>query len=366
MKAKSLYLAVFMLGLISWSCNNKDGLNTSSNTQILKASLTSGVQNLTTAMNKISTSAGYQVLAGPADLTTKSMSLSPLDTVTHSILLADIAGVYDYKANTITKMHHSILRFFTKTAENPLMIVRLPEEKVKASRSLLHYSPADTLLTNNYVVTLSDYQYNFKYFNGYDYKMASAIKVKDVDAGVLKIQSSNSKTSGYNFASEFDFPNGFKTVTQYTSGDTATSVYAIMDGTKTLYEEKYTAIRTSLNSRHREKSFSLTIGNVLIERKLGEGQSSLDSAKVYVSGVLQLKSKVEIIDNTTTDPVDNSVTSKKRELKITFDDGTSSTFTELAGAVITDISSLFASMRQGYFATSIIDWIAWDVYTHKL
>ncbi len=91
---------------------------------------------------------------------------------------------------------------------------------------------------------------------------------------------------------------------------------------------------------------------------------SLDSAKVYVGGVLQVKSKVEIVDKTTA-TTDNSVTLMKRELKITFDDGTSATFTELAGKAITDISTLFAAMRQGSFATSIIDWIAWDIYTNK-
>jgi len=365
MKTKSLYLAVLMLGLLSWSCSNKDGLNTSLNTESLKTSINNGVQELTTAMNAISSSAGYQVLTGPADLTTKSAVLSPFDTITHSIFLADIAGVYDYKAKLIAKGPGSIMRFFNKTAENAQMIVRLPEEKVKASKSLLRYSPADTLLTNNYVVTLSEYQYNFNWFVSYDYKMASSIKIKDVEAGLLKIQSSNSKANGYHFTSEFVFPNGYITKCKYTSGDTATSVYAISNGAKTLYEEKYTAIKNSSDMRHRETEFSLTIGNVLIVRKLNPGQASLDSAKVYVAGVLQLKSKVELVDKTT-DTTDKCISNKKRELKITFDDGTTSTFTELAGTVVTDISTLFASMRQVYFATGIIDWIAWDVYTKKI
>jgi len=364
MKAKNLYWAVFMIGLISWSCNNKEGLNLSSDSGSLKSSLTNSVQELKTAMNTISTSAGYQVLAGPADLTTKNALITPLDTIKHSILMADIAGVYDYKVNTVIRWPNPLIRFFSKTAENSQMIVRLPEEKIKASRSLLRYVPGDSLLSNNYVITLSEYQYNFNWFVSYDYKMASAIKIKDVDAGTLKIQSSSSKANGYHFASEFVFPNGFVTKCQYSSGDTAISVYAITAGTKTLYEERYTAIKTSAEPRLSEKSFSLTIGNVLIERKSVMGSAGLDSAKVYVGGVLQLNSKVEIVDKTT-DSADKCITNKKRELKITFDDGTSATFTELAGTVITDISTLFASMRQVYFATGIIDWIAWDVYTKK-
>jgi hypothetical protein len=365
MKTKSLYLAVLMIGFLSWNCGNKNELSTSSGSVSLKTSITSGVQELTTAMSAITSSVGYQVLAGPTDIaTTKSNTISPLDTITHSLFLSDIAGVYDYKANTVTRGSKSILRFFSKTAEDSQMIVRLPEAKVKSSKTLLQYTPSDTLLTNNYVVTLSEYQYDFNWYVSYKYNMASSIKISDVDAGVLTIQSSNDITDGYHFASEFVFPNGYITKCQYSSGDTATSVYAITDGTKTLYEEKYTAIKSSTESKHRETSFSLTIGNVLITRDLVKGKSSLDSAKVYVSGVLQLNSKVELVDKTT-DTTDNCVSNEKRELKITFDDGTTSTFTELAGTVITDISSLFTSMRQVYFATSIVDWIAWDVYINK-
>jgi len=362
MKTKSLYLVVVLLGIISWSCNKS--LNTSSGSQSLKTSITSGIQDLTTAVSTITASAGYQVLSGPSDLTTKSAIISPLDTVTQSILLANIAGVYDYKASAATRANNSILKFFTKTASSSQMIVRLPQEKINSSRSLLHYTPSDTLLANNYVITLSDYQYNFNWFVSYTYKMASSIKIKDVDAGALKIQSSSNATDGYHFASEFDFPNGYIAKCLYSSGDTATSDYAITDGTKTLYEEKYTSIKSSTDLRHRETSFSLTIGNVLITRILGKGQSSLDSAKVYVNGVLQLNSKVVLVDKTT-DTIDKCITNQKRELQITFDDGTTSTFTQLAGNVITDISSLFTSLRQVYFATSIVDWIAWDIYANK-
>jgi hypothetical protein len=258
----------------------------------------------------------------------------------------------------------SIMRFFNKTGVSSGMTVRLPEEKVNTWKSLLHYSPTDTLLANNFVVTLSDYQYKFIWFTGYNYQIASSIKIKDVDAGVLKIKSSSSKTNGYKYASEFAFPNGYQIDCQYASGDTAISSYAISKDAKTLYEEKYTAIKSKTDLKHKEKSFSLKIGNVLIERTLGLGHASLDSAKVYVGGVLQLKSKVEIVD-IVPDVTDQTVTRNKRELKITFDDGTSATFSELAGVAVTDITSLFASMRQVNFATNIIDWIAWDIYTKK-
>ena len=371
MKTKNLYLLVFIFGLLSWSCSKTSLVNTNPATAVsLKSSLTQGVQDLSSAVTSITTSAGYQVVNGPTDLLTKSAVVSPWDTVTHSVLLADIAGVYDYKATQVKRNHMpSIMRFFNKTKDSTLMVIRLPEEKVKASKKMFTYSPSDTLLTNNYKITVSDYQVRTSHATGSSYEMASAINIKGVAAGTYKITTSQNKTTGYHFASEFDFPNGFVTKCYYTPGDTAVSVYSISDGTKVLYEEKYTAIKSATDNKHREKEFSLTIGNVEIVRQLGHSQASLDSAKVYVAGVLQLKSKVEIVDKTTdptADKTDDCISNQKRDLKITFDDGTTKTLSELTGSVITDISALFTSLREANFGTAIIDWIAGDIYFKKL
>lgn len=369
MKTKNLYLPLILLGLITWNCSKTMVTNNTPASQVsLKSALTTGVQNLSAAVSSIKASAGYQVVSGPTDLVTKSAVMSPWDTVTNSILLADVAGIYDYKAKSYKRGHMSLMRYFNKTKDTTVMVVRLPEEKVAGSKKMLNYSPSDTLLANNYQITISDYQLKFGHGYGRSYQMASSTKIKGVEAGTLKIQSSKNRTTGYNFSSEYDFPNGFITKCLNIPGDTAVSTYSISDGTKTLYEEKYTAIRTDSVSRHREKEFSLTIGDVVIVRQLGHGQASLDSAKVYVSGVLQLKSKVEIVDDSDNKPGDDSdkcITNHKRELKITFDDGTTKTLTELTGAVITNIRDLFTAMRQAYFGTAIVDWIAWDVYTKK-
>ncbi len=363
MRTKNVYVASVLLGIILWSCNKKEDSTT--NSVSLKTSINSGVQSLTTAMNAISASPGFQVFTGANEASTKSAEISSSDSLTNSILLADIAGKYDYKANTVKIGHRSIMRFFTKTGDSQQLIVSLPEEKVKAYRTLLRYAPGDSLLKNNYVVTVSDYQFKFNFWGSVDYRLASSVKISDVDAGSLQIQAKNSMNNGYKYSSEFAFPEGYIAKCQYASGDTAISSYSILQGSKTLYEEKRTAIKSSDVTKHRERSYSLLIGNVLIERKIGIGQqASLDSAKVYVDGVLQLKSKVEIVD-VSTDITDQSVTSQKRDLKITFDDGTSSTLSELAGKVINDISSLFASMKQVNFASRIVDWIAWDIYTKK-
>lgn len=365
MKTKSFYVLILLISIFSWSCSNND-----LNQGTLKSSLNNSVQELTTAMNVISSSNGYQVLSTPSETgNTANMvksSVLSFDSTYNSILLADIAGVYDYKA-THKRGSMSAFRFFNKTGESNHMIVRLPEEKVKNPRVLLHFTPADTLLTNNYVIDLSKYEYHFNRNLGWDYQMASTINIKNVDAGALAIQSSNSRENGYKFASEFIFTDGYKASCSYTTGDSAVTTYAISNGTKILYAEKYTSIKTTGDNRHRENRYSLTIGNVEIVRERSHHNNMLDSAKVYVNGVLQVNSKIEIVDlDNSSDETENCVINHKRELKITFDDGTSATISELLGNTsITTIRTLFASLRQASFATAIIDWIAWDLYTNR-
>ncbi len=361
MKSNRIFLLVSAVALLSWSCTSE--ISDSS----LQSSLDKSSQTLSIALQKITSSDGYQVLATP-ETTTSSFSkvYSPIiDSTYNSILLADIVGEYEFnKANTYIRWKLPVTNFFSKTADNAsLMIVRLPEEKIKMPNSLFVYNPADTLLTNNYVFSLNKYDYKFNRMLGWTYDMASTVNVKTVDAGALSIQSSNSKEAGYKFASEFAFTNGYTLKSNYTTGDTSVSVYAIYEGAKVIFEESFTAIKTSADNRHREREYSMTIGDVKIIRQMG--LNSLDSAKVYVAGVLQTTAKVEVVDIATTDDTDVSVTAHKRELKITFDDGTSKTISELLGTSIETIRNLFISLRQSYFATRIVDRIAWDIYLSK-
>lgn len=366
MKTKKIYLVLVVLSMITWSCTTQNDITSHS----LKTSISSSAQSLITALNTITSSAGYQVLSASGATSSPSNSkvqVMAFDSTFNSIMLADISGVYDYKAASFKKWDPSFLHFFVRTADSPDMIVRLPESKLKNPRTLFHYSAADSTLVNNYVIDLSDYQYKFNRYLGWDYKLVSTISVSSVTAGTLNILSSKNKTDGYHFSSDFVFANGYDAKTSYSSGDTIVSTYNISKAGATLYEEKFTAIRTSATSRHREKEYSLTIGNVQIVRT--GGPTSMDSAKVYVSGVLQLHSIVKFNDTPSTstdeDSTETCITNHKRDLQITFDDGTSTTVSQLLGSTINNISVLFTSLRQTYFATNIVDYVAWDIYMNK-
>jgi hypothetical protein len=374
MKTKSYYLGLVLLGFLTWSCSNKDELSGTSGAQgSLKTSITASAQNLTTAMTAITTSAGYQVLAitaptsGPnmvqsTKTTSATFASAPLDTIS----LSGIAGIYDYKAANYKRWHPELLNFFVKSGTSSDFIVRLPKSKVTNPGSLLHFTAADTTLVNNYVIDVTKYNYDFGRFL-WNYSLASTITVDNVEAGALTIQSSNNRANGYHYMSDFAFANGYDAKMVYYTGDTILSDYSISKGGTILFEEQFTSIKADTATRHREKQYTLIVGNVKIVRNPTPGNNGLDSAKVYVGGVLQTKAKVQIVDNTTnkSDTTEFSIIDHRRDLKITFDDGTTQTVSQLLGSAITDVRTLFTSLRQVYFATSVVDWVAWDIYMNK-
>ena len=368
MKTKSYYLSLVLLGFLTWSCSNKDELGSSQGS--LKVSMNTGADNLSTAMSAIKTSNGYQVLATSGSSNAPSLVKSSVSgsfgmSRTDTVKLSDIAGVYDYQAANYKKWHPSLLNFFVKTGTNADFIVKLPASKVNHPGSLLRFLAADTTLVNNYVVDVSTYNYQFGRYL-WNYSFASSIKIDNVDVGSMTIQSSRSRLNGQNFMSDFAFANGYDAKMVYSTGDTILSEYSISKGGNILFDEKFTSIKADTASRHREKEYSLTIGNVRIIRTPTHGNNGLDSAKVYLGGVLQTKAKVQFIDiSNHSDTTEFSVIGHNRDIQITFDDSTKTTVSQLLGSSIENVRTLFTSLRQVYFATNVVDWVAWDIYMNK-
>ena len=372
MKTKSFYLGLALLGFTMWSCTSQSDVTNKS----LKTSISASAQDLTSAMAAITTSPGYSVLSTQAPAGAPSLVKSYADATSSnpgfiyvpidSIQLSQVAGIYDYKAAKSLKWRADLFNFFTKTGTSSDFVVRLPESKVKNARSLFTFAAADTTLQNNYVIDVSKYSFSFgRYF--WNYNLASSITVSNANVGALTVQSSRNKTNGQNFASDFVFANGYDAKMKYSTGDTILSVYSISKGGATLFEEKFTAVKSDTASRHRERQYSLTIGNVQIVRTPTHGNNGLDSAKVYVAGVLQTKATVKFVDNAnSTEDMEMSVIGHSRDLQITFDDGTVTTVSQLLGTTITDIRTLFTSLRQVYFATNVVDRLAWDILMNKM
>ena len=83
------------------------------------------------------------------------------------------------------------------------------------------------------------------------------------------------------------------------------------------------------------------------------------SVQVFLKGILQQNATVTVVDRES-DP--EASVCKKRDVQITFDDGTSTTISALIGESVTDIRTIYDSLHQVYFAAAVVDWIAYDIY----
>jgi hypothetical protein len=363
MKTKSLKFITLAFVLVLASCDN-DLSKTS-----LKDSLNDNVNTLDDAIKKINASSEFQLLtqseASSSNEILKAPSTGigdfmPNDTVL--ITLDKISGVYEYSWKRV-KDNKPYFRFFTRTSDSEFMIVRLPLKKVRNPLSLFWFQIADTTLKNNFEAKVSDYYVMRNRVIGNEYRLKSDFSIDNEKIGMLTELRSRNKVNGFNASSIYELASGYTVSRTENSGDTAISAYAISKEGKILYEEKLTTVKVfDKNFKYRERTYSLTIGNVQIVRN--KQQNVTDSAKVYLNGILQTSAKVEIIVNQP-DSTDQNVTFAKRDIKITFDDGSSTTLRTLMGENIAAIGEIFKTVRQTNFATNIIDRIAWNIYIRK-
>jgi hypothetical protein len=348
-KGNRIFLMLVLLSLIIWSCERSD---TSLDTATLKQAINQSAQQLNLAVNTISSSKAFTVFT-VNDGVAKSASADSVYKV--YIGLDQIKGVYEYKPVTTTSnWGFPLIQYFTKTADDNNMVVKLPLKKVEHPRSLRQYTASDSALVNNFSIAVSEYHNNYNSYWDYDYVLTSEISIDNVKAGNLNIKSIISPTDGTDYKSQYIFTDGYSAQYKYLSGDTTVSSFGITKDNTLLYEEKRQTVRNDTAKFGREHLYTLTIGDVQIVRKSG-----VIAPAIYVGGVLQTNAVVEIVDKES-DP--EATVCKKRDIKITFDDGTTTTLSALIGASVENIKVLFDSLHSVYFAAYIVDWIAYDIY----
>ncbi len=347
-------LAIIILsGMLAWQCSKKID---SGAPQSFKESLNAGTQNLNNAVTAISQTYGYKVLSLNESSTFKSV-FSPEAAFQDSITLAKIKGVYEYQP--VTYRHwcfNCFTKLFKRTGDNNDLIVKLPEVKVFFPAKFQMVTPSDSTLKNNLVIDASDYHYYFSMGMLWDYKLAANVTLNDTAIGSIGIQSARSSGSAYNYASNYGFPNGYSIAVNVKSGDTATSSIALLSSTTTLLKETVNRYRVS-GSKFREREYILDVGNVEFKRASGS-----DSITVYVGGVLQTKAKVEVVDASgSTGSICGG-----RDLKVTFDDGTSTTLSALLGPSLTLLGNMVTDLQNVYFATNIVNYIAFNIFKNQI
>lgn len=346
-------IPVALTGAILIGCSKNGNIETP---LTLKQAISQSSVTLNSAMGTISASKAYSIFTMNDGSLKSGSTADSLYKV--YIPLEKIKGAFDYKP--VAKMDHhgrSIIQYFNQTADNSQMIVRMPLEKVTHPRTLRHTLPGDSALTNNFSITVSDYHNNYNNYHDFDYTLTSAIGIDNVAAGNLVINSFISPAEGIKYASQYSFTDSYTAKYKYNSGDTTVSSFSINKDDKILYEEKLLTVKNDTARFGREHQYILTIGDVQIIRK-----SRNQPAQVSVNGVLQPNATVTVIDKEN-DP--EASVCKKRDIQITFEDGTTTTVSALIGQSVVDIKTLFQSLHQVYFAAYVVDWIAYDIYYQR-
>jgi hypothetical protein len=352
-KQGRIFFTTILLAALAVGCIRNDGLL---NNASLKQAVNLSASNLNNAVSKITTSQAYSILT-VSDGSLKSADVT--DSIYRVYIPLDLVkGVYDYKpVPKWDRWGFSLIQYFKKSADNAQMIVNMPLKKVKNPMSLRHYSPADSTLKNNFKIAVSAYHNNYNSYWDYDYILDSKISINDTLAGELNIKSNVSPANGIQYGSQYSFAGGYTAQYKYNSGDTTLSSFTILNGNNVLYEEKLLKIKNDTARFHHERQYILTIGNVQIIRNSGS-----KTVQISVNGVLQPGAVVSIVDK---DEDDEASVCKKRDVQITFEDGTVTTVSALIGKSVDNIRTLYSSLHKVYFAAYVVDWIAYDIYYHR-
>lgn len=350
---KKISLSIVLISsLLAWQCSKQI---TPVGQQSLKESLNTSSQNLNTAVNAISQTYGYKVLSLNENSTAKS-TFSPETAFQDSITLAKIKGIYEYKPVTYTHWCFSCFsKLFARTGDSNDMIVKLPEAKVFFPSRFQVVTPSDSSLKNNLVIDASDYHYYFSMGFLWDYKLAASLTLNDTALGNISIQSARNTESGFSYSSSYMFPGNYDISVTVTSGDTATSSIALSNGSSILFKETVNRYKVGMSKFH-EREYILDIGNVEFKRAVGA-----DSISVYVGGILQTKAKIEVIDSSSS----TGSIFGGRDIKVTFDDGTSATLSSLLSPTFTVFNNLVVNLQNVYFATNIVDYIAFNIFKNQ-
>jgi hypothetical protein len=334
----------------------------------LKQSIQNGVENINTAISKISQSKGYQFLS-VGDEEGKSLavsaeegtSISAGDAESKSLewqFLIDtidldlVAGIYDYQPD-LNRHHHYYFpaSLFKRTGESEHMIVNLPHRVVFRPKYLHNYCTCDTVLENNFTIDASDYHFYFGGWNSFDYKLAAGFVLDEETIGDCEITSVADKEEGAAYSSKFTFTEGYNITREFITGDTTESSFALNNEDEILLKE--TSIFIWKGFRKIERQYILSVGNVDIIKGTG-----IDSIQVFLDGVLQQKAAIKIIDE---GEGERSIC-YKRDLLLTFDDGTTENLSELLAPARETLKTLMQSLGDMYFAKHIIDYIAISIF----
>lgn len=343
---KQIVLVTVAAALLAWGCTKTEPVFT------LKQSFEKGVADVNNAVSSISATKGYALMTVTNDPVTTGMALNTTTSYRDSITLKLVAGVYDFQPSPL--MWNRMFfphRLFKKTGTSNMLIVNLPEKLAFQPRYMHHLNFADSLLTNNFTISASDYHLYYNWWNNFDYKLTADFTLDSNPLGSLDVSTTAATYHNTAYSAGYTFTDGYTITTAWNTGDTSETSFTLKKDNDILLKETREFIRTDHHAG--ERQYTLTIGNVDIKKMTG-----VDSIQVYLNGVLQKKAAAYITDTSDT----TGTIFHKRDILLTFDDGTTAKLSEMIDPALTALRNLVDSLRSMNFAKNIVDYIALSIY----
>ena len=348
-----------------WSCSNSSDNNSEKDLSLVQ-SLDIKAQDLSTAVADISASKGFEIITMDDSNSTKSGSQDGMtddSRFSASITMDDVKGIYDYNPainNETTQAKFSFQKIFERTGDSDQFIIRLPKEKATSPWNLYVTEAADSSLVNDFVITTSDFHYNYEGGMQFDYLLDTRLDVEDTYAGDLYVNWAISEDHNFKYESNYAFTDDYSVGVNFQFGDTIHYAYNLNNADGVLFGEEIQINKDTTN--HHVMNYTLTIGNIQLMKN-----STEDNLLVYRDGVLEEGAVVEVLseDGTSVDS-DIAFCRKGRDLKITFTDGSEVILSDLLGDSLDMLDTIFSSMSNLYFAEHLVNKVAWEVYYTNL
>jgi hypothetical protein len=344
MKRNILVIGILVV-LVGWSCSKSDNQPLG-----LKQSIEKSTSDINNALTKISQTKGYEILSINANPTARVVSQV---TFKDSITLGLVAGIYNYQPDTILMHHHFAFpyRLFKKTGTSDKMIVNLPQRLIFHPNYLHSFTKPDSVRKNDFTITASNYHFYYNSWNSLDYKLTAGLSLNSTDLGSFDISAASNSYKNHSNSSEYTFTGGYSILTSWQTGDTSKLSFALLKDNNPLLVETTSYADESFHKS--EKQYDLKIGSVEIKRGFG-----IDSIQVFLNGTLQKKAGAKITDGAES----TGTICNKRDILLTFDDGTTAKLSSLIGPALTQLKTLVSSLHDMYFAENVIDYIALNIY----
>ena len=354
---------LLLFSAIFWSCSDKSDNNLEQDLSLVQL-MEVKANAVTDAVVDISESKGFEIITVEDDTNLKSNYAGSMDSrYAMSITLDDIKGVYDYKkgiADQQGTIKNGYQSAFEKVDDSESFILRLPKEK--AMRPWMLYVDEATEYTNDFVITTTDYNYTYSGGIEFDYLLNSEIEVEKEKAGELFVDWSISEDLNFDYQSKFTFTNDYSVGVDFSAGEMINYEFNLMKGDDILFMEEVD-ISKSDETNEGELKYSLVLGSIKIEWSSVSG-----NYVVYRNDVLQEGATIEVVKHQNdANEANGAFCRKGRDIKITFEDGTSIQLSEmLSEDTLALMDQIFSSMYDLKFVKHIVDKVAHEVYYTNL